>query len=185
MRNRGAMSKSRREFLTNSSLGLLGIAVTSCNQEQKPAPLPPGAPPAFATAPPVGPEVSPVTFAEAEKLVQVELSEEERKQAAEAGAAAWLRCTSGALARARSRSNQRWRPGPTAKPRCPGSSQARSATCLCAAKLIQVRCPPATRTSRSPRNPAVTLDRNRKLTSERLTNIYLQRMERFNPTCIA
>ena len=69
------MSKSRRQFLANSSLGLLGIAVTSCKQEQKPAAqLPPGAPPAFATAPPVGPEVSPSTFAEAEKLVQVELS---------------------------------------------------------------------------------------------------------------
>ena len=82
MRNRGAMSKSRRQFLTNSSLGLLGIAVTSCNEEKKPATeLPPGAPPAFATAPPVGPDVSPLTFAEAEKLVQVELSDSERKEA--------------------------------------------------------------------------------------------------------
>src|SRR3984957_8077245 len=82
MRNRGVMSKSRRQFLTNSSLGLLGIAVTSCNEEKKPArELPPGAPPAFATAPPVGPDVSPLTFAEAEKLVQVELSDSERKEA--------------------------------------------------------------------------------------------------------
>ena len=75
------MSKSRRQFLAHSSLGLLGVAVTSCNQEKKPAELPPGAPPAFATAPPVGPEVIPLTFAEAEKLVQVELSEAERKEA--------------------------------------------------------------------------------------------------------
>src|SRR5271156_694509 len=75
------MSKSRREFLTNSSLGLLSIAITSCDQEQKPAPPPPGTPPAFATAPPVGPEVSPLTFAEAQKLVQVELNEAERKEA--------------------------------------------------------------------------------------------------------
>src|SRR5580700_4397359 len=81
MRNRGAMSKSRRQFLTNSSLGLLGIAVSSCNEEKKPAELPPGAPPAFATAPPVGPDVSPLTFAEAEKLVQVDLSDAERKEA--------------------------------------------------------------------------------------------------------
>ena len=80
------MSKSRRQFLTRSSLGLLGIAVTSCNHEkpteQEPAELPPGAPSAFATAPAVGPEVSPPTFAEAEKLVQAELSDNERKQAA-------------------------------------------------------------------------------------------------------
>src|SRR5271165_1276215 len=81
LRSRGSMSKSRRQFLTNSSLGLLGIAVTSCNHEQKPAELPPGAPPAFATAPPVGPDVSPLTFAEAEKLVQVELNDNERKEA--------------------------------------------------------------------------------------------------------
>ena len=39
-------------------------------------------PPAFGTAPPVGPEVSPTTFAEAEKLMQVQLSAAERAQAA-------------------------------------------------------------------------------------------------------
>ena len=72
------MSKSRRQFLTSGSLGLLGIAVTSCTR-RKPAEA--GAAPAVATAPPVGPEVSPLTFAEAEKLVQVELSESERKEA--------------------------------------------------------------------------------------------------------
>src|SRR3984957_2518202 len=75
------MSKSRREFLTNGCLGLLGIAGTSCNHEQqKASEVPPGTPPAFATAPAVGPEVSPLTFAEAEKLVQIELSESEREQ---------------------------------------------------------------------------------------------------------
>src|SRR6266436_4720287 len=77
MRYRGSMSKSRRQFLTNSSLGLLGIAVSSCNEGKKPA----ESPPAFATAPPVGPDVSPLTFSEAEKLVQVELSDTERKEA--------------------------------------------------------------------------------------------------------
>jgi Asp-tRNA(Asn)/Glu-tRNA(Gln) amidotransferase A subunit family amidase len=44
--------------------------------------LPPGAPPAFGTAPPVGPEVSPATFAEAEKLVQVEMTPVDRATAA-------------------------------------------------------------------------------------------------------
>src|SRR5580704_18699526 len=83
MRCRGDMSESRRQFLANGSLSLLGIAVTSCKQERKVVPLPPGTPPAFATAPAVGPEVSPLTFAEAEKLVQVELSEDERKEAVE------------------------------------------------------------------------------------------------------
>src|ERR1700743_2690629 len=42
----------------------------------------PGAPPAFGTAPPVGPEVSTTTFVEAEKLVQFKLTDKDRKQAA-------------------------------------------------------------------------------------------------------
>jgi Asp-tRNA(Asn)/Glu-tRNA(Gln) amidotransferase A subunit family amidase len=49
---------------------------------QKPGEPPPGAPPAFGTAPAVGPQVSTATFAEAEKLVEVELSDAERSQAA-------------------------------------------------------------------------------------------------------
>ncbi len=44
--------------------------------------LPPGAPPAFATAPPVGPEVTEATFAEAEKLERVTMSEAHREEAA-------------------------------------------------------------------------------------------------------
>src|SRR5438552_8019966 len=79
------MPKSRRHFLTETSLGLLGAALASSSTElvEEPPQLPPGAPPAFGTGPAVGPEVSPTTFAEAEKLVQVELSSSERSVAAE------------------------------------------------------------------------------------------------------
>ncbi len=76
------MSKSRRQFLTYTSMGLLGTAGACRNKEQKPAAMPAGAPPAFGTAPAVGPEVSPSTFAEAEKLVQVPMSSDERDVAA-------------------------------------------------------------------------------------------------------
>lgn len=76
------MSKSRREFLTLTSLGLLGAAVTGHSQAQTPSGLPPGAPPAFGAGPPVGPKVLPSTFAEAQKLVQIELTEPERSEAA-------------------------------------------------------------------------------------------------------
>ncbi len=48
----------------------------------QPAEPPPGSPPAFGTAPAAGPEVSGATFAEAEKLVAVELTAAERTQAA-------------------------------------------------------------------------------------------------------
>ncbi len=50
---------------------------------QKPGEPPPGAPPAFGTAPAVGPQVSTSTFAEAEKLVQVEMTPADRAQAAD------------------------------------------------------------------------------------------------------
>src|SRR5438445_2443691 len=87
----GSMSKSRRHFLTQTSLGLLGAAVAANTSgqihadefSQDPAQLPPGAPPAFGTGPAVGPEVSPATFAEAEKLVQVQLTTADRTLAAE------------------------------------------------------------------------------------------------------
>jgi len=74
------MSKSRREFLTQSSVGLLGAAVTSAAAQQPNQT--PGAPPAFGTAPPVGPEVSAETFAQAEKLVEVEMTPADRAEAA-------------------------------------------------------------------------------------------------------
>ena len=76
------MSKSRRQFLTLTSLGILGAAVTSHSRAQTPSGLPPGAPPAFGAGPAVGPEVLPSTFAEAQKLVQIELNEAERSEAA-------------------------------------------------------------------------------------------------------
>jgi Asp-tRNA(Asn)/Glu-tRNA(Gln) amidotransferase A subunit family amidase len=74
------MSKSRREFLTQSSVGLLGAAVSSAAAQQPNQT--PGAPPAFGTAPPVGPEVSAETFAQAEKLVEVEMTPADRAEAA-------------------------------------------------------------------------------------------------------
>src|SRR5689334_1853246 len=75
------MSKSRRQFLVNAALAYFGASlIPSAHAQQEP---PPGMPPAFGTAPPVGPAVSPATFAEVEKLMQVQFSAAERAQAAE------------------------------------------------------------------------------------------------------
>jgi Asp-tRNA(Asn)/Glu-tRNA(Gln) amidotransferase A subunit family amidase len=71
------MSGSRREFLMTSGAALLSPAAVA-----QPAEPPPGSPPAFGTAPAAGPEVSAATFAEADKLVAVELTAAERTQAA-------------------------------------------------------------------------------------------------------
>ena len=76
------MPNSRRRFLNRASTALMGL-LAAC---RKPSPdstaLPPGAPPAFGTAPNAGPPVSTATFVEAEKLVQFELSPAEREAAA-------------------------------------------------------------------------------------------------------
>ena len=81
------MSKSRRDFLTLTSLGILGAAAVSRIHAQDLSTLPPGAPPAFGAGPAFGPEVSVNTFAEAEKLVQFPLADAERAMAA----ATWRR----------------------------------------------------------------------------------------------
>jgi Asp-tRNA(Asn)/Glu-tRNA(Gln) amidotransferase A subunit family amidase len=74
----------RREFLAMGSAGVLAAAIPAGAQapiNQKPD-SPPGAPTAFGTAPPVGPEVSATTFAEAERLLQVEMKPVDRATAA-------------------------------------------------------------------------------------------------------
>jgi hypothetical protein len=85
----GHMSTSRREFLIASSATMLGTTTPANAQtltgtdKQNPAEPTPGSPPAFGTATPIGPEVSPATFAEAEKLAQVSMTEKDRAQAAQ------------------------------------------------------------------------------------------------------
>jgi Asp-tRNA(Asn)/Glu-tRNA(Gln) amidotransferase A subunit family amidase len=185
MRIRGAMSKSRRQFLADSSLGVLGMAVTSCGPEQKPSSLPPGAPPAFATSSPAGPVVSPLTFAEAEKLVQVQLTENERHEAL----VSWRSSMAPLYER---------RTGP----RKVGLEPALAPWSHCEAALPGQPVLPARNLfvrSKTDPGPLPSSDEEiafapvsrlsrwieaRKLTSERLTTIYLQRIERFNPTLL-
>ena len=73
------MSSSRREFLALTALGVLGA---SASFGQNPPAATPGAPPAFGTAPPVGPEVTAADVAAAEKFVRVEMTAAERAQVA-------------------------------------------------------------------------------------------------------
>jgi Asp-tRNA(Asn)/Glu-tRNA(Gln) amidotransferase A subunit family amidase len=71
------MPRSRRTFLMTSAAALLSPAARAQLAEP-----PPGTPPAFGTSPAVGPEVSAETFVAAEKLLGVELTAAERAQAA-------------------------------------------------------------------------------------------------------
>ena len=88
------MARSRREFLAKGSMGLMGAAMAAKGSEGQVAapagtakakttrPDTPGAPPAFGTAGAVGPEVSAETFVQAEKLVQVKMTPKDLAQAA-------------------------------------------------------------------------------------------------------
>jgi Asp-tRNA(Asn)/Glu-tRNA(Gln) amidotransferase A subunit family amidase len=176
------MAESRRQFLGGASAGLIAAAV-ACQQTEPKASAPPaGAPPAFGTSPEVGPPVSTATFAEAEKLVQIELTPGDRQVAADS----WRRTLASVYERrtgprkapieASVAPATRWDPmlpglrnGPdrdrfVRTPIDPGPLPASDA---------DIAFAPLTRLSR--------WIETRKLTSGRLTNIYLDRLQRFDP----
>ncbi len=83
------MARSRREFLAKGSMGLVAAAMASkaaSGQTPQAAgpqiPATPGAPGAFGTSPATGPVVTVETFVEAEKLVQVEMTPKDLAEAA-------------------------------------------------------------------------------------------------------
>ena len=188
------MSKSRRQFLTQTSLSLLAAATVSRSYAQQPADLPPGAPPAFGAGPAVGPEVSSSTFAEAEKLVQFELTASERAMAA----GSW-RKTMAALYERRMGPRKvalestlapasRWNPLlPGMLPgSLPGSSPG-SATGPERDRFIRSSTDPGPLPAHDEDIAFASLTQlsrwieQRKLTSDRLTRIYLKRLEEFDP----
>jgi Asp-tRNA(Asn)/Glu-tRNA(Gln) amidotransferase A subunit family amidase len=175
------VAKSRRDFLTDTSLGLLGVVAVGHIQEQKPD-LPPGAPPAFGTAPPVGPEVSPSTFAEAEKLVQVANSAAHRAEAAgswrESMAPLYERRTGPHKVALESSlaPYSRWDPvlpGQKAGPEHDQFIRSENDPGPLPASDEDIAFASVAQLSR--------WIEGRKLSSERLTNIYLARIEKFDP----
>src|SRR5271170_5345693 len=182
MRCGGCMSKSRRQFLAATSLTLLGAAAASFSKAQVSADLPPGSPSAFGTGPAVGPEVTVSTFAEAEKLAQVSLTDSERVMAA----ASWRKTMAGLYERRTGPRKLVLEPtlAPASRwdPVLPGQAIflqrdrfVRSSTDLgpLPAKDDDIAFASVTQLSR--------WIETRKLSSERLTNIYLERLKRLNP----
>jgi Asp-tRNA(Asn)/Glu-tRNA(Gln) amidotransferase A subunit family amidase len=174
------MAKTRREFLAETSLGLVGAAVAA-TQQQKPGEPPAGTPPAFGTGPAVGPEVSPETFAGAEKVVQVEMSSADREMVA----ASWRGNMAALYERrvgphkvtieAETAPYSRWDPilpgqkhGPERERFVRSSNDAGTLP----AKDEDIAFAPVWKLSR--------WIETRKISSERLTKIYLERLERFN-----
>ncbi len=175
------MSKSRRRFLKTTSLGLLGAAALHA-QAQTAGNLPPGEPPAFGTGPEVGPEVSTNTFAEAEKLVQVQMNDAERAMAADS----WRRTMASLYER---RTGPRKLPlestlAPATRwdPRLPGLE-----VLVKQDRFVPSHPDPGPLPSRDEDIAFSSVTQlsqwieHRKLTSERLTNIYLERLQKFDP----
>ena len=173
------MPNSRRRFMS-ASLSLLGAATASRVLAQTEPP--PGTPPAFGTGPQVGPEVSSNTFKEAQKLVRVEFEEKELEQAASSwrGNMAWLYerrtgprkvALEGTLSPA-----TKWDPVLPGLSAGPPHSQ-----------FIRSQADPGPLPSRDEEIAFASVGKlsrwieQRTLTSERLTNIYLKRIEQFDP----
>ena len=189
------MAKSRRLFLTQTSLGLLGAAVGCRGGTQTPADKktaevshgpsatpPPGEPSAFATAPAVGPEVSSATFIEAEKLVEVELSKNDRAEAA----GSW-RSAMAPLYERRT-GPRKVALEPTLAPWSHVDAVPKGETAGPKRDLfIRSKLEPKPLPSNDEDIAFASLTelsrwiQGRKLSSERLTHLYLDRLERFNP----
>jgi Asp-tRNA(Asn)/Glu-tRNA(Gln) amidotransferase A subunit family amidase len=176
----GHMTKTRREFLAETSLGLVGAAVAGA-QQQKPGEPPAGTPPAFGTGPAVGPEVTLGTFAQAEKVVQVELSTADLEMVA----ASW-RGNMAALYERRMGPHKAAIEDAVAPyshwdPILPGMKRGPERERFVRSSNEAGALP--TRDEDIAFAPVWKLSRwieTKKITSERLTTIYLKRLERFN-----
>ena len=162
-------------------LGLIGTAATLRAQDGVRESPPPGAPPTFGTAPPSGPAVSAQTFAESEKLMQVSLTPTQR----EVAAASWPSSMAGLAARrvgARTLAladtlapASLWAPAQAVHATGPKRNRfvrSRAALHALPARDDDIAYAPVSVLSR--------WIENRLLTSERLTRIYLDRIQRFD-----
>ncbi len=180
---------TRRQFLIRAPLGVLVVAAACRKQAptgSQSTPTAPGAPPTFGTGVGSGPPVSPETFAEAEKLMQVTMTPAERQQAADSwrsSLAPYLERRTGPRKVAIEATDS---PATLWNPMIPGITASPARGQFVRSKPPEL--PPAadiefTDTDRA-FAPVTQLSRwieSRQLTSERLTNIYLNRIERLDP----
>src|SRR5262249_9883761 len=177
---------TRRQFLIRAPLGAL-VAASACRTESRTTnppstPTTAGAPPTFGTGAGSGPEVAPATFAEAEKLMQVTMTRAERQQAASSrrqSLAQYLERRTGPRKVAIADTDAPatiWNPalpGLTAPPAPDRFVRSKSASAALPSSDDDIAFAPVTQLSR--------WIESRRLTSERLTTIYLSRIERLDP----
>src|SRR6476646_7573859 len=176
---------TRRQFLIRAPLSVLvaTAAFKSVNsQTPSQTPTTPGAPPTFGTGTGSGPVVTPETFAEAEKLMQVTMTAAERQQAADS----WRTSLAPYLER---RTGPRKvsikdtdAPATLWSPLLPGIPAVQLRDRFVRSNAGNISLPASDDAIAFA--PVTQLSRwieSRKLTSERLTNIYLSRIERLDP----
>src|SRR5215470_14811704 len=182
------MASSRRQFLKGPAIALLGAAASRVAPARAnpaappPSAPPPGQPPAFGTGPVVGPPISPATIAEAEKLVQVTYTASERAQAA----ANWRVSLAPVYERRTGPRKLALEPAvaPATQwnPALPGLAVGPARN-----RFVRSTAAPGKLPARDDDiafAPVSQLSRwieSRQLTSERLTRLYLERLERFQP----
>ena len=176
---------TRRRFLITAPLGALAAAVACRTDSQHAAvsapPATAGAPPTFGNGPVSGPPVTPATFAEAEKLAQVTMTVPEREMAA----ASWRVSLAPLLERRVGPRTltldpdiapaTRWNPvlaGQRSGPSRDLFVRSVGQAVPLPASDADIAFAPVTQLSRWIEQKAIT--------SERLTNIYLHRIEQFD-----
>ena len=185
------MPQSRRRFLARTAAGLVGAAAAkraaaSPDPPVTPGPAgpagPAGMPPAFGTAPPVGPDITSSTVAEAQKLARVELTAAEQAQVA----GSWQRAMASTMER---RTGPRklaleteLAPATLWNPMIPGVQPAPTRDRF----VVSASSPGPLPKKDEDIAYATVLAQSawikaRALTSERLTRIYIERCERLDP----
>ncbi|HEX3228807.1 MAG TPA: amidase [Pyrinomonadaceae bacterium] len=176
---------TRRKFLIQAPLAaLVGTATWKqvlTAQTPSPTPTTAGAPPTFGTGPGSGPPVTPQTFAEAEKLMQVTMTAAERQQAADTwrtSLAQYLERRTGprkvALKDTETPATL-WNPmlpGITSLPARDQFERSKTTVAPVPSNDDDIAFAPVTQLSR--------WIESRRLSSQRLTDIYLKRIEKFD-----
>jgi Asp-tRNA(Asn)/Glu-tRNA(Gln) amidotransferase A subunit family amidase len=180
------MPQSRRKFLARTTAGLVGAAAAAGRIAAAPdprvTPPPAGMPPVFGTSPPVGPEITPATITEAQKLVRLEFTDSEKTQIAET----WPRMMADSMER---RTGPRklaledtLPPGSLWNPMIPGVKPGPSRD-----RFVGSSADPGPLPKKDEDIAFASVVaqaawiKSRALTSERLTRIYIARCERFDP----
>jgi Asp-tRNA(Asn)/Glu-tRNA(Gln) amidotransferase A subunit family amidase len=186
------MARSRRDFIAQSSLGLLGAAIAPQVPAQTPAQTPaqpqaqtPGAPTVFGTAPPVGPKVSAETFVEAGKLMQIEMKPADLAEAAGNWPQAMAPVYERRVGPRKLAITDADVPATVWNPEMGAIKERIAPSDAVFKRSPATERPLPARDEDIAFSPVTHLSRwieTRKLTSERLTKIYLERLKRFQPT---